>query len=113
MGRFSYEDDLAFLENVDVVGDPDRPFDVLLDEEERPPLGLEDGPCLENLVDHDRRLGEEHTPINLEDVRAQHTRNPALCIVAGAGPAQVAEKLGSLSDVAGMVLARLGVVRDP
>jgi len=36
---------------------------------------------------------------NLEDVRAQHTRNPALCILVGAGHAELAAKLRALTDV--------------
>ena len=44
---------------------------------------------------------------NLEDVRAQHTRNPALCLVVGAGHAAIAQRLRSLTDVAPLVLALL------
>ena len=46
---------------------------------------------------------------NLEDVRGQHTRNPALCIIAGPGHADVARRLASLTDVASALLAVLGV----
>lgn len=46
---------------------------------------------------------------NLEDVRAQHTRNPALCILAGPGHAALAERLDSLTDVAPVLLGVLGV----
>lgn len=46
---------------------------------------------------------------NLEDVRAQHTRNPALCILAGPGHAGLAERLDSLTDVAPVLLGVLGV----
>ena len=49
---------------------------------------------------------------NLEDVRAQHTRNPALCIVAGAGHAELSTRLTSLTDVAPAVLERIGVAVD-
>ena len=37
---------------------------------------------------------------NLEDARAQHTRNPALCVVSGPGHAELAKRLGALTDVA-------------
>ena len=46
---------------------------------------------------------------NLEDVRAQHTRNPALCLVTGSGHAALAERLGSLTDVAPALLDVLGI----
>lgn len=46
---------------------------------------------------------------NLEDVRAQHTRNPALCILAGPGHAALADRLDSLTDVAPALLGVLGV----
>ena len=46
---------------------------------------------------------------NLEDTRAQHTRNPALCIVAGPGHAQLAARVRSLTDVTPALLALLGV----
>ncbi len=46
---------------------------------------------------------------NLEDVRAQHTRNPALCILAGPGHSTLAARLDSLTDVAPMLLGALGV----
>ncbi|HEX6588993.1 MAG TPA: alkaline phosphatase family protein [Longimicrobiales bacterium] len=48
---------------------------------------------------------------NLEDVRGQHTRNDALCIVAGAGHAELASELTSLMDVAPAVLRRVAVER--
>lgn len=44
---------------------------------------------------------------NLEDVGAQHTRNPALCIVVGAGHEKIAARLGALTDVASAILTRL------
>ena len=46
---------------------------------------------------------------NLEDTSAQHTRNPALCLVVGAGHDAVAERLRSLTDVAQVVLSLLGL----
>jgi 2,3-bisphosphoglycerate-independent phosphoglycerate mutase len=46
---------------------------------------------------------------NLEDVRAQHTRNPALCILAGPGHAALAERLDALTDIVPMLLGALGV----
>ncbi len=46
---------------------------------------------------------------NLEDVRAQHTRNPALCVVVGPGHAAVAVQLRALTDVAPVVLELLSV----
>lgn len=46
---------------------------------------------------------------NIEDVRAGHTYNPALALVAGPGHAEVAGRLGTLTDVAPEVLRRLGV----
>lgn len=50
---------------------------------------------------------------NLEDVRAQHTLNPALALVAGAGSAAVARRLHSLVDVAPALLAALDVAWSP
>jgi predicted AlkP superfamily pyrophosphatase or phosphodiesterase len=50
---------------------------------------------------------------NLEDVRAQHTRNPASCILAGPGHAALAERLDSLTDVAPVLLGALGVEIEP
>jgi bisphosphoglycerate-independent phosphoglycerate mutase (AlkP superfamily) len=46
---------------------------------------------------------------NLEDVLAQHTRNPALCILAGPGHAALAARLDALTDVAPMLLGALGI----
>ena len=46
---------------------------------------------------------------NLEDVRAQHTRNPALCIVAGPGHRELVPALQSLTDVAPSLLRLLRV----
>lgn len=46
---------------------------------------------------------------NIEDVRMQHTRNPALALLTGAGQAECAAGLRSLTDVAPMLLRRLGV----
>ena len=46
---------------------------------------------------------------NLEDVRAQHTRNPALCILAGPGHAALADRLDALTDVTPVLLSALGV----
>jgi hypothetical protein len=46
---------------------------------------------------------------NLEDVRAQHTRNPALCILTGPGHATLARGLDALTDVAPTLLGALGV----
>lgn len=41
---------------------------------------------------------------NLEDVRAEHTRNPALGVAAGPGAAELAGTIGSLTDVASAVM---------
>jgi len=46
---------------------------------------------------------------NLEDVRAQHTRNPALCIMAGREHAALAAGLDALTDIAPVLLGALGV----
>ncbi len=46
---------------------------------------------------------------NLEDTRAQHTRNPALGLVAGPGHDVFAERLRSITDIAPALLERLGV----
>ena len=46
---------------------------------------------------------------NLEDAGAQHTRNPALCLVAGDGHAAIGQRLRSLTDVAPVVLSLLGL----
>ena len=46
---------------------------------------------------------------NLEDVRAGHTRNPALGIAVGRGHERCAERLRSLVDVAPLVLDLLAV----
>lgn len=46
---------------------------------------------------------------NLEDVRTQHTRNPALCILVGAGHAAIAGRLEALTDVTPVLLDALGV----
>lgn len=46
---------------------------------------------------------------NLEDVREQHTLNPALCLVAGAGRESVAGRLASIMDIAPAILGALGV----
>ena len=46
---------------------------------------------------------------NLEDARVQHTRNPALCLVAGPGHGEFAAGLSALTDVASALLGRLGV----
>jgi len=46
---------------------------------------------------------------NLEDVRAQHTRNPALCILSGPGHATLAARLHALTDVAPVLLGVLEV----
>ena len=48
---------------------------------------------------------------NLEDVRAQHTRNPAICLLAGPGHAELAARLRSLTDVAPALQELLGVAR--
>jgi 2,3-bisphosphoglycerate-independent phosphoglycerate mutase len=42
---------------------------------------------------------------NIEDVRAGHTRNPALGIVIGKGHAAAAARMGSLVDVAGTLMS--------
>jgi hypothetical protein len=49
---------------------------------------------------------------NLEDVRAQHTRNPALCILTGPGHATLAARLHALTDVAPTLLSALGVALE-
>jgi hypothetical protein len=46
---------------------------------------------------------------NLEDVRAQHTRNPAVCILTGPGHATLAAQLDALTDVGPVLLTALGV----
>ena len=46
---------------------------------------------------------------NLEDTRAGHTRNPALCLVAGPDHRRLAARLHSLTDVAPALLEWLGV----
>ncbi|MFO7261853.1 MAG: alkaline phosphatase family protein [bacterium] len=46
---------------------------------------------------------------NLEDTRTGHTRNPALCVVAGPGHQRVAARLHALTDVAPALLRWLGV----
>ena len=46
---------------------------------------------------------------NLEDVRAQHTRNPALCLLAGPRHAALAGRLNALTDIAPVLLGALGV----
>lgn len=63
-------------------------------------------------------LGEETTLVvasdhgNVEDVEAEHTRNPALGVVAGEGWEEMADRLESITDVAGAILDRLGVPVD-
>lgn len=44
---------------------------------------------------------------NLEDIRMQHTRNPALCIVAGPGHQTLAGRLRALTDVTPELLGLL------
>jgi hypothetical protein len=44
---------------------------------------------------------------NLEDARTQHTRNPALCIVVGAGHQTLARRLHALTDVTPALLGLL------
>ena len=46
---------------------------------------------------------------NLEDVRTQHTLNPALCILIGARHAVIAERLAALTDITPVLLDVLGV----
>jgi len=46
---------------------------------------------------------------NIEDVSAQHTRNPALGLVVGPAPHALATGMRSIADVAPTVLAHLGV----
>lgn len=59
-------------------------------------------------------LGEETLVViasdhgNIEDVRTQHTTNPALCLVWGAGHQELAASMSSLTDVAGAIERRLG-----
>ncbi len=45
---------------------------------------------------------------NIEDVRTEHTRNPALGLVAGLGRERAAARLRSLTDVAGILLEAAG-----
>jgi phosphopentomutase len=46
---------------------------------------------------------------NIEDTRTGHTRNPALGLASGAGADALADSVSALTDVAGAVLAHLGV----
>jgi len=46
---------------------------------------------------------------NLEDVSAEHTRNPALGVAAGPGGPRLAQSMTSIQDVAPAALAMLGV----
>lgn len=46
---------------------------------------------------------------NIEDVRVEHTKNPAFGLVCGPGAEQSARRLHGLVDVAGVVMERLGV----
>ncbi|HSH45190.1 MAG TPA: alkaline phosphatase family protein [Longimicrobiales bacterium] len=46
---------------------------------------------------------------NLEDVRCEHTRNPALGLVVGRGHPQVAGRIRDLTDITPAVLDALGV----
>ncbi|MGH7506696.1 MAG: alkaline phosphatase family protein, partial [Longimicrobiales bacterium] len=46
---------------------------------------------------------------NLEDCTTGHTRNPALCVVAGRGHAELAGSLRDLTDITPAILAVLGV----
>jgi bisphosphoglycerate-independent phosphoglycerate mutase (AlkP superfamily) len=46
---------------------------------------------------------------NIEDVTAQHTRNPALGLTAGPGAAKLADRLRTLLDVTPVALEHLGV----
>lgn len=48
---------------------------------------------------------------NIEDTRAQHTTNPALCIVSGDGHAEVAGKLTSILDVMPLILEEMQLDR--
>ena len=50
---------------------------------------------------------------NLEDARAQHTRNPALCILAGPGHTELAARLHALTDVTPALLDVLRVHASP
>ena len=59
--------------------------------------GLDDDVLLAVVSDHG----------NLEDARAQHTRNPALCILAGPGHAELAGRLRALTDVTPLLLGLL------
>ncbi len=49
---------------------------------------------------------------NIEDVTAEHTRNPALGLVAGPGRDLLGDRLRDLTDVAPALLEFLGVVGD-
>jgi len=49
---------------------------------------------------------------NIEDVTAQHTRNPALGLVAGPGRDLLAERLHHLTDVTPALLEILGVAEN-
>jgi len=46
---------------------------------------------------------------NIEDVSAQHTRNPALGLVVGPAAHALSTRMRSIADVAPAILARLGV----
>lgn len=46
---------------------------------------------------------------NVEDCTVGHTRNPALCLLAGPGHAAAAADLRDLTDVAGAIMGTLGI----
>lgn len=46
---------------------------------------------------------------NLEDVTAEHTRNPSLCVASGPHAAQFSERMASIQDVTPTALALLGL----
>ncbi|MGH7504284.1 MAG: alkaline phosphatase family protein [Longimicrobiales bacterium] len=50
---------------------------------------------------------------NLEDCTTGHTRNPALCVVAGRGHAELAGSLHDLTDITPAILAVLRVQGSP
>ncbi|MFW6200475.1 MAG: alkaline phosphatase family protein [Gemmatimonadota bacterium] len=49
---------------------------------------------------------------NVEDVTAQHTRNPALGLVHGPGSREIASRLSRITDVADVILELVGVGSD-
>ena len=65
----------AGLEDVGAVRDVQRVVDVLLDQQDRPALGLELGDGLEDPLDHQRRQAERRL-VEQEQARPAHERPP-------------------------------------